>query len=200
MMKDVGGVKGGDDGERKVKSESGVEKGVPANGSGGTTTTTTTTTAGVAGTGNSSAGGAAAGGGSSGGDRTKRQKTDDGPQEGQTCLGCSATSTPEWRRGPLGPRTLCNACGLVYAKLIKKRFKEKIVNPNKKLSSGGGGGNKSSAGGGGNTANNGGSTSVGGAARGGNGGGMYAMAGDESMDELSDDDEYGSQDRNDMPD
>ena len=26
------------------------------------------------------------------------------------CLGCGATETPEWRRGPLGPRTLCNAC------------------------------------------------------------------------------------------
>ncbi|KIP04965.1 hypothetical protein PHLGIDRAFT_175837 [Phlebiopsis gigantea 11061_1 CR5-6] len=49
----------------------------------------------------------------------------DQPAEGgQTCLGCSATSTPEWRRGPLGPRTLCNACGLVYAKLIKKRTRE----------------------------------------------------------------------------
>jgi len=44
--------------------------------------------------------------------------------EGQTCLGCKATSTPEWRRGPMGPRTLCNACGLVYAKLIKKRGRE----------------------------------------------------------------------------
>lgn len=27
-----------------------------------------------------------------------------------TCLGCGATETPEWRRGPMGPRTLCNAC------------------------------------------------------------------------------------------
>ncbi|KZT09832.1 uncharacterized protein LAESUDRAFT_711730 [Laetiporus sulphureus 93-53] len=44
--------------------------------------------------------------------------------EGQTCLGCHATSTPEWRRGPMGPRTLCNACGLVYAKLIKKRNRD----------------------------------------------------------------------------
>ncbi|KAL1710813.1 hypothetical protein EV121DRAFT_191982 [Schizophyllum commune] len=41
--------------------------------------------------------------------------------EGQTCLGCDATTTPEWRRGPMGPRTLCNACGLVYAKMVKKR-------------------------------------------------------------------------------
>lgn len=66
------------------------------------------------------------------------QKGDEHAQEGQTCLGCSATSTPEWRRGPLGkhsgrlipgsmcvdgklkgPRTLCNACGLVYAKLVR---------------------------------------------------------------------------------
>ncbi|KAI9436766.1 hypothetical protein F5148DRAFT_930893 [Russula earlei] len=54
----------------------------------------------------------------------KRQKADAPVPEGQTCLGCNATSTPEWRRGPLGPRTLCNACGLVYAKLIKKRKRD----------------------------------------------------------------------------
>ena len=30
------------------------------------------------------------------------QMADSHPVEGQTCLGCSATSTPEWRRGPMG--------------------------------------------------------------------------------------------------
>ncbi|KZV69275.1 hypothetical protein PENSPDRAFT_652483 [Peniophora sp. CONT] len=45
-------------------------------------------------------------------------------EPGQACLGCGANQTPEWRRGPLGPRTLCNACGLVYAKMLKKRAHE----------------------------------------------------------------------------
>ncbi|KIR28077.1 hypothetical protein I309_03074 [Cryptococcus deuterogattii LA55] len=40
-----------------------------------------------------------------------------------TCLGCGATETPEWRRGPMGPRTLCNACGLVHMKLQRKKKK-----------------------------------------------------------------------------
>lgn len=57
---------------------------------------------------------------------SKRQKGDEHVQEGQTCRGCGATSTPEWRRGPLGPRTLCNACGLVYAKLLKKRARGEV--------------------------------------------------------------------------
>ncbi|KDQ50741.1 hypothetical protein JAAARDRAFT_141497 [Jaapia argillacea MUCL 33604] len=55
---------------------------------------------------------------------TPKPRKDVPVQEGQVCLGCGATSTPEWRRGPMGPRTLCNACGLVYAKLIKKRSRE----------------------------------------------------------------------------
>ncbi|KAG7415203.1 Biofilm regulator 1 [Fusarium oxysporum f. sp. rapae] len=37
------------------------------------------------------------------------------------CQKCGRTQTPEWRRGPNGMRTLCNACGLHYAKLKKKR-------------------------------------------------------------------------------
>ncbi|KAG9093873.1 hypothetical protein FS749_013603 [Ceratobasidium sp. UAMH 11750] len=37
------------------------------------------------------------------------------------CHSCKILDTPEWRRGPDGQRTLCNACGLHYAKLVRKR-------------------------------------------------------------------------------
>ncbi|CCE64049.1 hypothetical protein TPHA_0G02130 [Tetrapisispora phaffii CBS 4417] len=36
------------------------------------------------------------------------------------CVHCNDHDTPEWRKGPYGNRTLCNACGLFYRKLIKK--------------------------------------------------------------------------------
>lgn len=36
------------------------------------------------------------------------------------CAQCRLAQTPEWRTGPMGPRTLCNACGLFYLKLAKK--------------------------------------------------------------------------------
>lgn len=36
------------------------------------------------------------------------------------CHSCNRAETPEWRRGPDGARTLCNACGLHYAKLTRK--------------------------------------------------------------------------------
>ncbi|KAG2208881.1 hypothetical protein INT47_011021 [Mucor saturninus] len=39
---------------------------------------------------------------------------------GQRCHSCNTTETPEWRRGPDGARTLCNACGLHYSKLLRK--------------------------------------------------------------------------------
>lgn len=36
----------------------------------------------------------------------------DGTQVGSLvrCLNCDKRETPEWRKGPYGPRTLCNAC------------------------------------------------------------------------------------------
>lgn len=36
------------------------------------------------------------------------------------CDHCGSKLTPEWRSGPSGCRTLCNACGLFLAKLTKK--------------------------------------------------------------------------------
>ncbi|KAJ3048534.1 hypothetical protein HK097_010450 [Rhizophlyctis rosea] len=42
-----------------------------------------------------------------------------------TCLTCGARKTGQWRRGPQGPRTLCNACGLEFAKRVKKLQKVK---------------------------------------------------------------------------
>lgn len=42
------------------------------------------------------------------------------PQKIQRCQRCGITETPEWRRGPNGARTLCNACGLFHAKILKR--------------------------------------------------------------------------------
>ncbi|OIW09139.1 hypothetical protein TanjilG_11277 [Lupinus angustifolius] len=30
------------------------------------------------------------------------------------CMHCEAKKTPQWREGPMGPKTLCNACGVRY--------------------------------------------------------------------------------------
>jgi PAS domain S-box-containing protein len=37
------------------------------------------------------------------------------------CSDCGTLDSPEWRKGPKGPKTLCNACGLRWAKKEKKR-------------------------------------------------------------------------------
>ncbi|PWA78259.1 Transcription factor, GATA [Artemisia annua] len=34
--------------------------------------------------------------------------------DGRKCLHCATDKTPQWRTGPMGPRTLCNACGVRY--------------------------------------------------------------------------------------
>ncbi|WEW59126.1 hypothetical protein PRK78_004595 [Emydomyces testavorans] len=57
------------------------------------------------------------GGGFAGGDAKKRRGK---PAPPGRCHSCSRSETPEWRRGPDGARTLCNACGLHYAKLTRK--------------------------------------------------------------------------------
>ncbi|KAL2860725.1 GATA transcription factor LreB [Aspergillus lucknowensis] len=37
------------------------------------------------------------------------------------CVACGTSDSPEWRKGPDGPKTMCNACGLRWAKREKKR-------------------------------------------------------------------------------
>ena len=32
------------------------------------------------------------------------------------CLNCGQQKTPQWRMGPEGPKTLCNACGVRFRK------------------------------------------------------------------------------------
>ncbi|KAL0938556.1 gata transcription factor [Colletotrichum truncatum] len=44
-----------------------------------------------------------------------------------SCHKCHRVDTPEWRPGPDGPSTLCNVCGLVYAK--RERKKEESTMP-----------------------------------------------------------------------
>ncbi|GAN01130.1 hypothetical protein MAM1_0005c00561 [Mucor ambiguus] len=73
------------------------------------------------------------------------------PTPKQQCHSCNSTETPEWRKGPLGnvnltcphtdgrltystitgPRTLCNACGLIWTKLCKQNEED---NQNKESS------------------------------------------------------------------
>lgn len=57
------------------------------------------------------------GGGFASGDSKKRRGRNAPPGR---CHSCNRAETPEWRRGPDGARTLCNACGLHYAKLTRK--------------------------------------------------------------------------------
>lgn len=52
-----------------------------------------------------------------GSDKKRRLKTKDE----YVCTDCGTLDSPEWRRGPTGPKTLCNACGLRWAKKEKRR-------------------------------------------------------------------------------
>ncbi|CDK26459.1 unnamed protein product [Kuraishia capsulata CBS 1993] len=49
-----------------------------------------------------------------------QQQTEQPTRRRPVCQKCGITETPEWRGGPNGSRTLCNACGLFLAKLSKR--------------------------------------------------------------------------------
>ncbi|GJN07345.1 hypothetical protein PR202_ga25169 [Eleusine coracana subsp. coracana] len=45
-------------------------------------------------------------------------------QRQRACTHCSNTETPQWRAGPRGPGTLCNACGIRYKQQNGRLFEE----------------------------------------------------------------------------
>ena len=51
-----------------------------------------------------------------GGDKKKKLKVADE----YVCTDCGTLDSPEWRKGPNGPKTLCNACGCMYIYPLKK--------------------------------------------------------------------------------
>lgn len=48
--------------------------------------------------------------------KKQKRKTDaeNGPVSGRRCTHCQVQKTPQWRTGPLGAKTLCNACGVRF--------------------------------------------------------------------------------------
>jgi len=54
-------------------------------------------------------------------DKSKKKKLKKTLSSDQyVCIDCGRTDSPEWRKGPTGPKTLCNACGLRWAKQMRK--------------------------------------------------------------------------------
>ncbi|GLT52513.1 hypothetical protein SLA2020_258510 [Shorea laevis] len=45
---------------------------------------------------------------------TKRESAQLPAADVRRCTHCASERTPQWRTGPLGPKTLCNACGVRY--------------------------------------------------------------------------------------
>ncbi|CAI2169106.1 9138_t:CDS:2 [Funneliformis geosporum] len=65
--------------------------------------------------------------------RPKYRKRTKRPAPPGRCHSCNIQETPEWRRGPDGARTLCNACGLHFAKLTRKRAQIAIQEQQQRL-------------------------------------------------------------------
>lgn len=44
----------------------------------------------------------------------RKSDAETGSASGRRCTHCQVQKTPQWRTGPLGPKTLCNACGVRF--------------------------------------------------------------------------------------
>jgi len=60
--------------------------------------------------------------------RKRRKKVRN--KNGLLCTHCSASKSSEWRKGPLGRRTLCNACGLKYSRVLSIQTERSSINTN----------------------------------------------------------------------
>ncbi|OVA16407.1 zinc finger protein [Macleaya cordata] len=45
---------------------------------------------------------------------SKQDSLGSGIGQPRRCTHCLSQRTPQWRAGPLGPKTLCNACGVRF--------------------------------------------------------------------------------------
>lgn len=46
--------------------------------------------------------------------KRESKQNDSESYSGRKCLHCGSEKTPQWRTGPMGPKTLCNACGVRF--------------------------------------------------------------------------------------
>ncbi|KAK4050689.1 hypothetical protein OIV83_003415 [Microbotryomycetes sp. JL201] len=53
--------------------------------------------------------------------RRELSKSKNGPA---ACQSCGIVNSPEWRKGPDGSKSLCNACGLRYARSVARQSKQ----------------------------------------------------------------------------
>ncbi|KAL5733524.1 hypothetical protein ACOSP7_032868 [Xanthoceras sorbifolium] len=65
---------------------------------------------------------------SGGSGKRPRERTFIDPYKRCTNYNCNTNDTPMWRRGPLGHKTLCNACGIKYRKEEDKRKGREATN------------------------------------------------------------------------
>ncbi|URE15654.1 GATA zinc finger domain containing protein [Musa troglodytarum] len=66
---------------------------------------------------------------SSGGDANGSSLGGDPLLLARRCANCDTTSTPLWRNGPRGPKSLCNACGIRYKKEERRAAASSSVPP-----------------------------------------------------------------------
>ncbi|KAI7859050.1 hypothetical protein BDC45DRAFT_496752 [Circinella umbellata] len=56
--------------------------------------------------------------------KSKKKRIEVEPQQ-YICTSCGTTDSPEWRKGPQGPKTFCNACGIKWRKTQKQQTEQR---------------------------------------------------------------------------